>query len=131
VSSPIADEVKPQLEQDRERLRSEIADLGEATKATTYLEDETDAYDQHIADDASVLTDRTIDMSLRQNLEYELSFVDEALKRIADGSYGTCEICGKPIKEARLRARPAAVTCIECQSELEEKQRREGALALQ
>ncbi|MFN7174962.1 MAG: TraR/DksA family transcriptional regulator [Thermaurantiacus tibetensis] len=37
-----------------------------------------------------------------------------SLARIADGSYGTCVVCGGPISEARLKALPTAVTCIDC-----------------
>ena len=131
MSAAIAEELKPRLEEDRDRLRREIADLREASKATTYLEDETDAYDQHPADDASILTERTTDMSLQHNLEHELSDVEAALGRIETGTYGTCEVCGKPIAEARLRARPGASTCIQCQSNIEDIQRREAAAAAQ
>ena len=45
--------------------------------------------------------------------------IDEALRRINEGTYGTCERCGKPIPEARLQALPAARFDAACQSELE------------
>lgn len=124
------EELKLSLEENRGRLRREIGELREATKATTYLEDETDAYDQHIADDASILTERTTDMSLMQNLEQELASVESALKRMDLGHYGTCEVCGRPIAEARLKARPSSSACIECQTDIEARQRREGAARL-
>ena len=44
----------------------------------------------------------------------ELNGIDEALQRIAQGSYGICERCGEPIAEGRLEALPAAVLCIAC-----------------
>src|SRR5579872_2759291 len=128
MDDALVEQLKVRLESDRERLKSEIADLREATKATTYLEDETDAYDQHIADDASILTERTTDMSLLSNLERELEETNAALSRIDSGTYGTCEVCGKPIAERRLQARPAASTCIDCQTAIESRQRREAAL---
>ena len=48
----------------------------------------------------------------------ELRGIDAALERIAQGRYGTCTRCGKPIAEARLEAVPHAALCQECQSEI-------------
>ena len=44
----------------------------------------------------------------------ELVEVEAALKKIASGEYGMCEICESPIKEARLQALPWARLCIQC-----------------
>lgn len=44
----------------------------------------------------------------------ELAAVRHALARLEDGSYGTCERCGKPIAEERLEFRPISVVCIDC-----------------
>ena len=40
----------------------------------------------------------------------------EALRRLDDGTYGTCTKCGLAISERRLRARPEATRCLDCQS---------------
>ena len=45
--------------------------------------------------------------------------IDDALRRIADGTYGICEICGKLIRKPRLMNMPFVHTCMECQSEME------------
>ena len=45
--------------------------------------------------------------------------IDDALRRIADGTYGVCEICGKLIRKPRLMNMPFVHTCMECQSEME------------
>lgn len=42
--------------------------------------------------------------------------VDEALTRMDEGTYGVCTVCGNPIDEGRLEARPLSVTCIDCAS---------------
>ncbi|MCW2583699.1 MAG: hypothetical protein JWQ53_2489 [Klenkia sp.] len=42
-----------------------------------------------------------------------LAELDAAVARVAAGTYGRCEVCGLPIGEARLAARPAARTCID------------------
>ncbi len=51
------------------------------------------------------------DLSVMEGLEERLKKVDAALKRVEDGTYGKCEM-GDEIDEARLRAEPAASTCI-------------------
>lgn len=128
MDKQLEQKLRSQLEEDRARLEAEAAELRDyAVKATTYLEDESDAYDNHPADDASSLTERTTDMTLLRNLERELTDVKEALNRMDQGTYGICENCGKPISEKRLQARPMATTCIDCQTAIENRQRREAA----
>ena len=51
---------------------------------------------------------------LAKDLRENLSDVDAALARLANGTYGHCERCGKPISEARLEAMPAARRCLDC-----------------
>ncbi len=46
----------------------------------------------------------------------ELALIERALKRIEQGSYGTCHSCGEAIDEARLKAIPYAESCIDCAS---------------
>ena len=46
--------------------------------------------------------------------QQEIRAIDAALGRIEDGTYGTCERCGRPISAGRLEARPTARTCIDC-----------------
>ncbi len=50
-------------------------------------------------------------LALVSELEARLRNIDAALKRIEDGSYGLCEVCGLPIEDDRLKANPAARTC--------------------
>ncbi|MEP7062422.1 MAG: TraR/DksA family transcriptional regulator [Betaproteobacteria bacterium] len=49
----------------------------------------------------------------------ELADVEAALARIADGAYGVCGDCGRPIAAARLGANPSARRCIACQEKAE------------
>ncbi len=71
------------------------------------------AGDQHIADHASEMIDREVDETLEENAEHVIQEIDEALQQIADGTYGTCLVCGDPIPEERLEAIPYATLCIE------------------
>lgn len=51
----------------------------------------------------------------------QLEAVEQALARLADGSYGLCRACGLPIAPARLQARPAAALCLDCQQDSERR----------
>lgn len=50
--------------------------------------------------------------------------IDEALRRIQDGTYGVCEVCGKLIRKPRLLNLPFVHTCMECQNEMESGKRK-------
>jgi DnaK suppressor protein len=56
----------------------------------------------------------------------ELSAIENALERIEDGDYGTCERCGERIPQARLQALPYATTCVSCQRSAEEQRTRDA-----
>ena len=76
-------------------------------------------YGDHQADDATEVFEREKDLGLEQTLRDHLRQVEHALAKFADGSYGTCESCGKPIARARLDALPEATLCIACKAESE------------
>jgi DnaK suppressor protein len=70
------------------------------------------AGDNHLADMATVTYDRELDQGLEEGVQQTVGQIDAALGRIDDGTYGSCEICGKPIAPERLRAIPWATRCI-------------------
>jgi DnaK suppressor protein len=70
--------------------------------------------DNHMAETATATLDREIDYTLEANSGQVLAEIDAALKRVEDGTYGTCVRCGEAIAEERLEARPWATLCIEC-----------------
>jgi RNA polymerase-binding transcription factor DksA len=67
-----------------------------------------DAAGQHPADAASELEARTQDIGLLEQVEGELRDVEQALERLDQGTYGQCEVCGRPIPDERLEAYPTA-----------------------
>jgi RNA polymerase-binding transcription factor DksA len=69
--------------------------------------------DNHLADMATVTYDRELDQGLEEGVQHTLSQIDGALGRIEDGSFGTCEVCGRPIAPARLEAIPWTTRCID------------------
>ena len=60
----------------------------------------------HMADVGTDNYDRDLTIGLIQNGEEELRAIDEALERIGNKTFGTCEECGKKISKARLTALP-------------------------
>ncbi len=69
---------------------------------------------QDFAEQAVAVGNDDTMFALDQELTQELQDIDRALRRLDDGSYGTCERCGESIQDARLDALPAASLCIDC-----------------
>lgn len=67
------------------------------------------------ADTASITFDRELEEGLEEGAIQTLAQIDRALVRLADGSYGTCERCGRPIGSERLGVRPWVTLCIDDQ----------------
>jgi RNA polymerase-binding protein DksA len=105
-----------------------LEERGRMSHALSYLhednpgieEEEEETFDNHLGDAATITFNREMDYSLEGNAEHVLASIDEALKRIDEGTFGTCARCGKPISEERLEAMPYATKCIECKR-LEER----------
>ena len=75
---------------------------------------ELSSYDNHPADLGSETFERAKDVGLKDNERVLLDSVERALQKIADGTYGQCESCGREIAEERLEALPWATECIDC-----------------
>jgi RNA polymerase-binding transcription factor DksA len=71
--------------------------------------------DNHLGDMATATFDRELDDGLGEGARQTLGQIEAALRRIDDGTYGTCQICGGDIGEDRLRALPWAALCIDDQ----------------
>lgn len=74
-------------------------------------------YDNHPADVGTELFERGKDLALVEKLERELDDVTTAIRKIENGTYGICEVTGKPIPLERLLANPTAKTIVEYASE--------------
>ena len=74
------------------------------------------ADDEHDPEGATIAFEREHVAALAGQARQHLAEIDAAVRRLADGSYSRCEICGQPIGEARLAARPMTTTCIRCAS---------------
>ena len=70
--------------------------------------------DEHDPEGATVAFERQHLAALLDQARATLADLDAALGRLAEGRYGVCERCGRPIGADRLAARPAATRCIDC-----------------
>ena len=77
-------------------------------------------YSYHMADQGTDNMERELAFAYASKGGRLIYHIDQALKRIKDGSYGKCHSCGKQIQRARLRAVPHARLCIQCKSAEEE-----------
>lgn len=75
---------------------------------------DTNADDEHDPEGSTIAFERSQVGSLVRQARRHLAEIDAALARVDDGTYGTCEVCGGPIGEGRLEARPVARACIGC-----------------
>jgi RNA polymerase-binding protein DksA len=115
VSVVDIDRFRDLLLQERSRVKAAIDNLHEENPGSIGDETGEDAvYDNHLADTATVTYDRELDYTLEENSEHVLAEIEAALKRIDDGTYGTCTNCGTTIPPERLEARPWATLCIDC-----------------
>lgn len=80
-----------------------------------------DSDGRDVMDHAADSTQEEISRSLVDMESRELGSIEDALKRIREGSFGDCEVCGKAIPVARLQAVPHATMCIGCARAEEER----------
>ncbi|MFN4088612.1 MAG: RNA polymerase-binding protein DksA [Alphaproteobacteria bacterium] len=96
--------------------------IRESTETLSHLQQES-LNEPDITDRASLETDRALELRTRDRARKLISKIDEALKRIEDGSYGYCEETAQPIGLKRLEARPIATLSIEAQERHERQER--------
>ncbi|WP_309090307.1 RNA polymerase-binding protein DksA [Phenylobacterium sp.] len=112
-----------QLEYFKQKLLKWKEDiLRESRETLSHLQSETENHPD-LADRASSETDRALELRTRDRQRKLISKIDEALRRIEDGSYGYCEETGEPIGVARLEARPIATLSLEAQERHERRER--------
>jgi DnaK suppressor protein len=77
-------------------------------------------------DRASLESDRNFELRIRDRERKLIAKMQEALKRIDDGTFGLCDSCGGNISEKRLQARPVTTLCIDCKTKEEKMEKQRG-----
>lgn len=114
------------LVQLRDHVKSGLALHADETLKRSSRDDAGDlsGYGQHMADAGTDAFDRDFALSLVSSEQEALFEIEEAIKRIKKGTYGNCELTGKPINKDRLLAVPFARYSVESQAEMEKTRRR-------
>jgi RNA polymerase-binding protein DksA len=107
----------------KEEIAEELRHIKENTLSQSQRDAAGDisAYTSHMADIATDSYDREFSLGIASNEQKVLYEIEDALKRIEDGSFGLCEACSKPIAKTRLKALPYTRLCKKCQENLEQK----------
>lgn len=113
---------KQQLLQEKADIEHEIEHMEDLAMKVGLQDsiDELSFYDNHPADIGTEVFERSKDIALRENMQNQIGKIDHALERVEQGTYGTCEKCGKTIPAERLEAFPSATSCLACKQQEEE-----------
>lgn len=107
----------------KKKLQEWRADILKDSVETIHHMQEHTQNEADITDRATTETDRALELRTRDRGRKLINKIDEALRRVEDGSYGYCEETGDPIGLARLIARPVATLSIEAQERHEKEER--------
>ena len=72
------------------------------------------SFGKRVGEGTSIAIERFADVAIHDQIIQQLAAVDAALVRVAEGTYGVCEVCGNRIATERLEAIPWAATCVAC-----------------
>src|SRR5207249_455707 len=121
--SPFLRKQKSKLLQLRDSLLDSMMGVSRDTLRARAEGSEASAFGMHQADAGSDAYDRDFALSLLSQEQDALYEIEEALKRVDAGTYGICEMSGKPIPHARLEAIPFARFTVECQTQIEKQKK--------
>lgn len=128
AAAPKAKMTKPELKffegllnEKKETLIQELGYLEDNTMRLNSKEGAGDlsSHAYHLADHATETQDREQAFHMASREGKYLFYIEEALDRVRNGSFGVCKKCGKLIPKARLEAVPTAKMCIECKTKQE------------
>ena len=83
------------------------------------------SYAYHQADQGSDTNLMEQTVMMMEGERDKIRLLNDAMRKIADGSYGICEMCGENIQDARLELLPYATYCVSCKEKMEDKKRRQ------
>lgn len=109
LTSQRLDRLRGYLLEQQAALQQQISSLTDASQESNV------GLGNHMAEDATAAFDQAASVSLLRGHARALQSVEDALNRMAHGTYGKCGRCGDEIDFARLKAVPEATLCLHCQ----------------
>ena len=114
---------KSLLIEKKSQANADLEDLERQSRSDDAQESSEDrsAYSLHMADRGTDAMEREKNLLFAQREGAYLDYLDEALARVEDGTYGACRVCGGEIGRSRLEAVPTATQCIDCKSKADKE----------
>ncbi|VXC21699.1 TraR/DksA C4-type zinc finger protein [Aeromicrobium sp. 9AM] len=100
------------LHQEEHAARQMLATLSRDFTGIVDASADSNADDEHDPEGSTIAFERSQVGALIEQAERRLAEIDAARARLDAGTYGRCEVCGEPIPDGRLEARPVARTCV-------------------
>src|SRR3954454_14914582 len=107
-------DARQSLDAVRRRALERLVDLSDDYAGMVEASRDSNADDEHDPEGSTIAFERSQVGSLVQQARAQVAEVHLALARLAEGTYGRCELCGEPIAPGRLEARPTARRCLTC-----------------
>ena len=95
-------------------LRGELEDRAASIREGANLPSGGISFGKRVGEGTSIAIERFADVAIHDQIIQQLAAVDVALDRLAEGTYGVCQVCGRHIAPERLAAIPWAATCVSC-----------------
>lgn len=118
IDKNIQEELKNKLSEEKARIENELARFAKPTGVLDDYETKFSDIGKDEGENASEVEEYADNLALENTLEKELKKINNALERMADGTYGICKNCGEMIDIERLKAYPAAQNCIKCKQKI-------------
>jgi RNA polymerase-binding transcription factor DksA len=100
------------LDNEEHAARQMLATLNRDFTGIVDASADSNADDEHDPEGSTIAFERSQVGALIEQAERRLSEIGAARARLDAGTYGRCEVCGEPIPDGRLEARPVARTCV-------------------
>ena len=107
------------LQMAEQQMQEQIALLDERAREAQTPDEVAFSTDASLADEAPLAVEREKESTLRRSLQRRLLDVQNALRKVDQGTYGRCDACGQEINPKRLLAQPQASLCLSCQAKAE------------
>lgn len=114
IDKATIEQIKKELLARKKQILEDLKDISDDQDHVKFPDfgDKPDENAQEIGEySTNLVTDKVLDSTVRD--------IDNALKRIEDGTYGICKYCSEPIGKKRLMARPVASACVPCKTKLQ------------
>jgi DnaK suppressor protein len=113
LSTERLERLRKALHEERTSLADSLAGMAEDSDLLAHRDNI--GVGNHLAEDATMAYDQAAALALSRNHQWMLAEVNDAIQRLEKGTFGNCERCGQEIDFARLKAKPYARLCIDCQ----------------